>query len=108
MAQPRRRARAKNPGEEEDGDDPVPDDITANFNAEEATQEVWAGADPEMAETVRVCLRENGIGCVVEDAGGESVVLVMPESQKRAKGIIGEIVRGTPMAYGGGKARKGP
>lgn len=83
--------------EEEDGDfRPVPDDIATDFNAEDATEEVWRGADSEMAETVRVCLRENGIGCVVQEVGNERAVLVMPESETRAKEIVDQIVRGTP------------
>jgi len=76
--------------------EPVPDDIASDFNPEDATAEVWSGADPDTAETVRVCLRENGIGCVVEDRGGERVVLVTLESAPRAKQIVDEIVRGTP------------
>lgn len=83
--------------EENDGDfGSVPDDIPSDFNPEDATEEVWSGADSEMAETVRVCLRENGIGCVLEEVDEQHTVLVMPESEQRAKEIVGQIVRGTP------------
>jgi hypothetical protein len=83
--------------EVDDGDSaPVPDDIAENFRSEHATEEVWSGADSDMAEIVRVCLRENGIGSVVEDLGKEKAVLVMADSEPRAREIIREIVRGTP------------
>jgi hypothetical protein len=74
----------------------APDDIAAGFNPEDATEGVWTGKDSEMAEMVRVCLRENGIGCVVEERRGERAVLVTPESEGHAKEIVGQIVRGTP------------
>lgn len=83
--------------DDEDGDlTPVPDDIPSDFNPEDATEAIWSGADPEMAETVRVCLRENGIGCVVKQTDNQNAVLVMPQSETRAKEIVDEIVRGTP------------
>jgi hypothetical protein len=81
----------------DDGDStPVPDDIAENFHSEEATEEVWSGADSDMAEIVHICLRENGIGCIVEDLGNEKAVLVMPDSEPRAREIIRQILRGTP------------
>lgn len=76
--------------------EPTPDDIVGDFYPDDATEEAWSGADPDMAETVRLCLRENGIGCVVEERDGERAVLVTPESESRAKEIIDQIVRGTP------------
>lgn len=82
--------------ETDSGDSSAPDDIPEHFRREDATEEIWSGNDREMAETVRVCLRENGIGCIVEDRDGERAVLVMPESESRAKEIVNEIVRGTP------------
>lgn len=83
--------------EERDGDfGSVPDDIAVGFNPGDATEEVWTGTDAEMVETVQVCLRENGIGYVVEEVDNRQVVLVMPESEARAKEIVSEIVRGTP------------
>ncbi|MGH9733627.1 MAG: hypothetical protein ACRD8A_03420 [Candidatus Acidiferrales bacterium] len=81
----------------DDGDfTPVPDDIPRDFNPEDATEAIWSGADSEMAETVRVCLRENGIGCVVKQTDNQNAVLVIPHSEARAREIVNEIVRGTP------------
>jgi hypothetical protein len=86
---------AESGGEDEDFG-LVPDDIAPDFNPEDATQEVWSGADADLAETVRICLRENGIGCVMEESKGERRILVVPACEVRAKEIIGEIARGTP------------
>ncbi len=73
----------------------TPDDIVSNFRPGGATAEVWVG-DPESAEMVRVCLRENGVGCVLADSDGKRRVRVMPEAETRAKEIIREILEGTP------------
>lgn len=77
------------------GDSSVPDDIPENFHPEDATEKIWSG-DAEMAETVRICLRENGIGCVVEERDDARAVLVTPEAESRAKEIVNEILRGAP------------
>lgn len=82
----------------EDSAEPTPDDMAEDFTPEDATQEVWSGADADMAETVRVCLRENGIGCVVEDVNNEKAVLVTPACEARAREIVREIVDGNPTA----------
>lgn len=76
---------------------PAPDDIAEDFRADDATAEIWSGDDRGMAETVRMCLRENGIGCAVDQFGGKLAVRVMPGSQDRAREIIREIVEGTPL-----------
>lgn len=82
--------------DEGEGVESAPDDIAPDFSPEDATAEVWAGDDAEMAETVRVCLRENGIGCVVDESGGKRCVRVLPASAARAREIIREVVEGTP------------
>jgi hypothetical protein len=76
---------------------PAPDDVAEDFHEGDATAEIWSGDDRGMAETVSMCLRENGIGCVVEKSGGNRLVLVMPESEARAREIVREIVEGTPL-----------
>ncbi|HUJ30921.1 MAG TPA: hypothetical protein VLY23_06540 [Candidatus Acidoferrum sp.] len=82
--------------EEEEGQTPAPDDIAEDFHPEDATSETWAGATVEMAELVRLCLRENGIGCVVDNSDGTQRVRVLPASEARAKEIVREISEGTP------------
>ena len=42
------------------------------------------------------CLRENGIGCAVDDTEAEHRICVMPQSEKRAKEIIREVVEASP------------
>jgi hypothetical protein len=76
----------------------APDDIVPDFNPDEATEVVWAGKDSDMAQTLRVCLQENGIGCVVEDVEDECAVFVKPELETRAREIIRQIVEATPPA----------
>ena len=46
----------------------LPDDIAPEFNASDATAEVWAGEQGEMAEMLQACLRENGIACVFDES----------------------------------------
>jgi hypothetical protein len=81
---------------ESDSDEPVPDDITEDFQPDDATAEIWSGDDRDLAEMFRMSLRENGIGCVVDGSGGKNIVRVMPEFERRAKEIVREILEGTP------------
>jgi hypothetical protein len=74
----------------------TPNDIVEDFDAERATCEVWVGEDSSLAAYLNDCLRGVGIGCVVSDASGTLRVLVMPESEKRAKEIVREVVEGAP------------
>jgi hypothetical protein len=74
----------------------TPNDIVEDFDAERATCEIWVGEDARMAQYFDDCLRGVGIGCVVSDASGKLRVLVMPESEKRAKEIVREVVEGAP------------
>jgi hypothetical protein len=74
----------------------VPDDQLENFNPDDATSQVWSGADGSMAQGINVCLREVGIGCVVNEAQGNFNVCVERASEIRAKEIVREIVEQTP------------
>ena len=47
-----------------------------------------------MRDMLISCLRENGIGCAVDDSSGTHRLRVMPESEKRAKEIIPRGCRG--------------
>jgi hypothetical protein len=71
--------------------DGVPEDVVEDFDPDEATVEVWSGADEEMAGTFEDCLNNVGIGCVVNDESGKWRVLVLPSSEKRAREIVREI-----------------
>jgi hypothetical protein len=72
------------------------DDLAEDFFPEDATSEVWSGEDQEMAENIRMCLREVGIGSEVKEQNGKSRVLVMPQAEARAREIIREIIEATP------------
>ncbi|MGH9683661.1 MAG: hypothetical protein ACRD4S_08635 [Candidatus Acidiferrales bacterium] len=80
----------------ETGDYELADDIVEDFNPEDATAEVWSGDDKRMAQILKDCLRENGIGSVIADSGGALRLDVLPSSERRAREIIGEVVDGTP------------
>jgi hypothetical protein len=82
--------------ESEPANGPTPDDIVEDFDPQLATLKVWSGDDHQMAETVRICLREVGIGCVVNEMPGNFNVCVEPASEIRAKEIIREIIEQTP------------
>jgi hypothetical protein len=82
--------------EPEPDEGPVPDDLVENFDPEEATCEVWAGGDEQMAQIFKECLQNVGIGCVVNEAGGKARLLVLPSAEKRAREVIREIVDEAP------------
>jgi hypothetical protein len=72
------------------------DDVGADFFPEDATREVWCGEDPEVAENIRVCLREVAIGCEVRERNAESRVFVKPQAEARAREIIREVIEAAP------------
>jgi hypothetical protein len=77
-------------------DDQV-DDSIEDFDPEQATCEVWAGGDEQMAQIFNECLRNVGIGSLVTQESGKVRVLVLASSEKRAREIIREIVEQTPL-----------
>jgi len=76
--------------------EPLAREFAGNFNPEDATAEVWSGDEPGMAEILEDCLRENGIGCAVNQIGVKSRILVLPISAVRAREIIREVIEATP------------
>jgi hypothetical protein len=81
--------------EGDDGDDefaPEHDYVSEDFDVDEATREVWSGADADTKNMLISCLRENGIGCAVDESSGTHRLSVMPQSEKRAREIIREVV----------------
>ena len=84
------------PPETDDPDDPFApehDYVPEDFDPDEATQEVWSGAEPDMRDMLISCLRENGIGCVVEDSAGTHRLRVMPESESAPKKLSARLWR---------------
>jgi hypothetical protein len=80
---------------------PVQDHLDArqalpyDWDAKEATSEVWAGEDESMAEYLASALRENGIPSRIPDELGHRARLcVRPEDSTRAKDVVREIIDG--------------
>jgi hypothetical protein len=83
------------PGGAEEANDPFApehDYVSEDFDPDEATCGVWLGADTDTENMLISCLRENGIGCAVDDSEAEHRICVMPPSEKRAREIIREVV----------------
>lgn len=76
--------------------DQVPDDIVENFDPDDATSQAWMGPDRGMAQSIFTCLREVGIGCVLDKTEGTITIRVEPAAEARVKEIIREIVEQTP------------
>jgi hypothetical protein len=57
-------------GDQDEPAEEIPGDQLENFNPDDATSQVWSGADGGMAQSIDVCLREVGIGCVVNESSG--------------------------------------
>ncbi len=89
------------PTETEQPAEPVADDLFEDFDPDEATVEVWSSDVAGMAQMLKDCLRENGIGCAIANAAGAAGaqrVLVRPENEARAREIVREVVEGLPPA----------
>ena len=70
--------------------------IVEDPHPEDATAEVWSGAEEGMAEFLKSCLVANGIGCCIFDQkGGPFALRVLPEDQDRAAAIVRQVVEGT-------------
>ncbi len=76
--------------------EPPPDDSPEDFRPEDATSQVWAGEDMDIAQFLKDSLSGIGIGCVVSKDGGKGRVLVLPADEKRAREIVREVVEGAP------------
>ena len=83
-------------GDADESAEEVADDELEDFNSDDATSQVWSGADGSMAQSINVSLREVGIGCVVNETHGNFNVCVQRASETRAKEIIREIIEQTP------------
>jgi hypothetical protein len=66
-----------------------------DWDAKDATSEVWSGEDESMAEYLASALRENGIPSRIPDEPGHRARLcVRPEDFSRARDIAREITEG--------------
>jgi hypothetical protein len=75
-----------------------------DWHSEDATLEIWAGQDADLARMIMMSLRENQIPCRSSKDEGESDsttqsterLYVLPEDEARAKEIVREIVDAVP------------
>ena len=92
---------------EEGPDDERSASYASDWNPEDATAEIWSGADADVAAMIVASLRENQIDCrrdaaaaVAGDAAATAKsqrIFVLPEDEARGKDIVREIVDGTPL-----------
>jgi hypothetical protein len=113
-------------GDEEDlhdesgeGDDDIRNEnVARELYPEDATAEVWSGADENIAEILKSCLAEIGVACYVHRPDSESdgdssagrnladpsanhaaaifAVRVLPEDEARARKIVQQVTTGAP------------
>lgn len=83
-------------GDSEEPEEHPADDILEDFDPEDATAQVWSGDAREMAQILNDCLRENGIGSVIDSQRNATKLLVLPKHEARAKEIIREVIEATP------------
>lgn len=81
----------------ENADDIRSENILRELDPEDATSEIWSGADATTAEMLKSCLAEIGIACYVHHPeSGNLAVRVLPEDEKRASAIVRQVVEGVP------------
>ena len=79
--------------DDEDDEADVPHDyVPDDFDPAEATVEVWSGADATMRNNLVTFLGGIGIGSAIDDSAGKLRIRVTPSSQKRALGMIRQVI----------------
>lgn len=62
---------------------------------EDATAQVWWGAEQELAEFLKSALAANGIGCCIDASNTAGIALrVLPECESQAREIVRQVVDG--------------
>jgi hypothetical protein len=83
-----------------DADDDGPPEPAApaeELHPDDATAEVWSGADQGMAQFLKSCLLGNGIGCYLDgQESGKLSLRVRPEDDGRSREIVKQVVEGVP------------
>ncbi|HKW90191.1 MAG TPA: hypothetical protein VJN21_15695 [Candidatus Acidoferrales bacterium] len=84
--------------EDDEGADDLPhENVARELDPEDATAEIWSGADATTAEMLKSCLAEIGIACYVDrPESGNLDVRVLPEDEKRASSIVRQVIEGVP------------
>jgi len=82
--------------EDESTEEEVPDDIPEEWDDEMIVSEVWNGEQEDFADSLRVCLRENGIPSQkLVEASVWHIVVPAPQ-ESRAKEIVRQVVDASP------------
>lgn len=69
-------------------------------NPEDATAEAWSGEKKSIAQFLRSCLVENGIGCYINSRHtGVFEVRILPEHSARAKEIVRHVLEALPPGH---------
>jgi hypothetical protein len=63
---------------------------------EDATMEVWAGDQPELAEFIAASLQTNQIHSRIDQLNGKCSLFVLPGNEAQAREIVREVVEGIP------------
>lgn len=83
--------------DEDDGSLPEPAAPAEELHPEDATAEVWSGADEGVAQFLKSCLLTNGIGCYLDgQESGKQSLRVRPEDDARSREIVKQVVEGEP------------
>lgn len=91
-------ASAALPAEDGEGPDDIrAENVARELDPEDATAEIWSGADATTAEMLKSCLAEIGVACYVDrPESGNLAVRVLPDDEKRASSIVRQVVEGVP------------
>lgn len=66
-------------------------------NPEDATAEAWSGEKKSIAQFLKSCLVENGIGCYIESRRtGVIAVRILPEHDGKAKEVVRQALEAIP------------
>jgi hypothetical protein len=82
------------PESDEQASEPL--DSSDNWDGDDPVAEVWKGDKEELADTLKACLREIGIGSRKLSEAGHWHLVVRPEQEARAKEIVREVVEASP------------
>ena len=82
--------------ESDQPDSDGPQDLSVEWNEDDATIAVWNGDSEEFADNLAMCLREIGIASRKLGEAGHWDLVVRPEQEARAKEVVREVVEASP------------
>ena len=103
MTEEEREAMALPESDLPDGDEPeglegdsAEDWDPQDWDEDDAGSEVWVGDNEDLADTLKLCLREIGIASRKTSEAGQWRLAVRPEHESRAREIVREVVDASP------------